>query len=302
MPMVNVEPASGWSAKPFAPGFLARDSVNCHVAQGDPRWDRGYRILKQITSGVFNKGGGSFSHRHTDGTYWPFFWFDRVWYRLNLAGTVSSMVSSLVDYFVPEVVHFPAPGGVSAGFIGDNAKAYGFRKEMELEEFLWDLAVIGGSVTATASASGGSLATGTYHVAITQIDTTGARTVESAPIFKLSIAVTGPTGSISLDLSAATFATRATKYRVYVTAANGADAATAYFQTGADTAKATTPFVITNNTAGTAIPHRLTLYQQATLAVAAVRSAAIYEERLVYGSEGSPYVFFSERADINHYY
>lgn len=295
----TLPPFRGWSAKPWAgEEFLAPRSVNCHLAQGRLRADRGYRILKQIQTAAFGKGGGSFSHVHTDGTVWPFYWYNGAWYRLDTGGAIDSLVTGLGDYFVPEVVHFPAPGGVSAGFVGDNSKAYGFRKSTDIEAYLWDMDVPGGSFSVTTPV-GGTLPAGTYHVAVTQIDTAGSRTVESGPIFQTSIAA-ALNDKIVLDLAGVNFAARGDKYRVYLSV--GADAATAYFQFGADTAKATTTFEITSTTVGTAIPHRGTLYQKSKLQISGVKSACRYKGRLLYGSEGSPYVGFSERDDTNHYY
>lgn len=290
----------GWSAKPDpGPGFIALGAVNVHTAQQDPRSDKGYKILRQVQTSAFNKGGGSFTHVHTDGTEYPFYWYDGQWWRDDGAG-VTSLVSGLGDYFVPAVVHFDSPGGVSAAFIGDNAKAYGFRKETDLAAFLWDMDVPGGSFTATPSGTGGSLPTGTYHVAVTQIDTTGARTVESGAIFQTSVSVTGPTGKITLDLTGVTYATRATKYRVYLS--NSANSASSYFQNGADTPTGTTSFVITTTTAGTAIPGRGTIYQSSKMPVTAVDTACIFDGRMIFASSGDPHVYWSERGDVNHFY
>lgn len=297
----RLSPFRGWSAKPWAgEEYLAPRSVNCHLAQGRLRADRGYRILESIAAGTdFNKGGGAFTHTHTDGTLWPFFWYAGAWKKLEAGGAVSVLVGSLGDYFVPDVAHFRAPAGFSVGVIGDNAKAYGFRKvSTELAHFLFPMDVPGGSFSVTTPA-GGSLPAGTYHVAVTQIDDTGPQTVESGPIFQTNISA-ALNDKITLDLTGVTYASRATKYRVYLSV--GSDSADAYFQFGADTSKLTTTFDITSTTVGTAIPHRGTIYQKAAFQITAVKSVLHYMGRLLYGSEGSPYVGFSERDNPNHFY
>ena len=65
-----------------------------------------------------------------------------------------------------------------------------------------------GQPTCTASASGGTLATGTYYYIITAFNAIG----ESGGSIEKSVSVTGPTGSVDVSWSAVT---GATSYRVY---------------------------------------------------------------------------------------
>lgn len=296
-----------WSAKPEPPaGMLGLGSMNWNTASGYPRRDRGYKRLRQIQSdppSAFNKGGGSWTHRDVDGTQYPFYWFNGAWYRETGSGA-TSLESGLGDYFCPSVGVCSAPGGVSVGVVGTNSKARGFRVEGgNLAIFAWEMAAPTGSLAlSSAPTTGGSLSDGTYNVVLTQIDDTGARTVESGPVATLEVVLSGGTSTqrIILDLTGLTYATRATKFRVYLSV--GGDSATAYFQTGADTAKATTTFTISSTTVGTAIPQRAGIYQKAEFAIDGVDSVVEWMGRIVYASSSSPYVGWSERSDVNHYY
>lgn len=303
-----IQNVRGWSCLPVPPpGFLARAAVNFNTAEGYGRSDKGYRILRLIQSDPpsdANKGGGCFTHRDTDATQYPFYFFNGDVYRETGSG-VSSLGLSVGDYFCPAFINSIA-AGVSGLFFGDNTKAYGFRKETNLAAFLWDMDKPGGTVALSSASTGGDLSDGTHYVTLAQIDDTGARTVQSGPITTVSIVLSGGTSTqkISLDLTnggagGITFDSRATKYRVYYGTSDSPDA---FFQVGADTAKATTSFDITDSTAGTALPHRNNIEQVAKLPIAAVDSAVMYLNRLIYASSTSNQWGWSEVADLNHYY
>ena len=78
-------------------------------------------------------------------------------------------------------------------------------------QYLGQVAAPGGTPTGTPSASGGTLATGTYFAKIVSVDQYGGRSVPSTET--ASVSVTGPTGSIAW---AWTPATGASSYRIYV--------------------------------------------------------------------------------------
>lgn len=93
----------------------------------------------------------------------------------------------------------------------------------------------------SVSASGGSLATGTYFVKLTYVNPNG----ESIASAEGSIAVTGPTGKLTIASPAA--AVNSTQYRVYVSTSSGTET----LQT---TTTIGTPTNITSLVAGAAIP------------------------------------------------
>ena len=73
------------------------------------------------------------------------------------------------------------------------------------------------NVTLTASAEGGSLATGTYYVEVGALDVTSR---ESLPSPEASVSVTGPTGSITVSWTAVP---AAISYRVYFATTSGGE-------------------------------------------------------------------------------
>jgi hypothetical protein len=73
------------------------------------------------------------------------------------------------------------------------------------------ISAVAGTPTGTPSASGGTLATGSYYAKIIAVDQYGSRTSASAET--AAVSVTGPTGSISWNWTAVT---GAASYRIYV--------------------------------------------------------------------------------------
>jgi hypothetical protein len=78
-------------------------------------------------------------------------------------------------------------------------------------QYLGQVAAPAGTPTGTPSASGGTLASGTYFAKIVSVDQYGGRSVASTET--ASVSVTGPTGSIAWAWTAAT---GASSYRIYV--------------------------------------------------------------------------------------
>lgn len=148
--------------------------------------------------------------------------------------------------FEPQpVVWFPAAEPTPAQQAGYGAKTarieFAERVPQAIVEREEDLPPPTG-LTATASATGGSLATGTYFYVVTALNATG----ETLPSAEVSVPVTGPTGSVALASSAVP---GATGYRVYRGTSSGgqnvhyASDDTSFTDTGAPGAAGSPPSV-----------------------------------------------------------
>lgn len=95
----------------------------------------------------------------------------------------------------------------------------------------------------TASATGGSLATGMAYVKITYVSVAG----ETTPSAEASVSVTGPTGSVSVP--SPVLVAGATGYNVYAASATGAEVLQ-----NAEPVAIGTAYTITTYVTGTAVP------------------------------------------------
>lgn len=319
MPKVAIVPNGMYSAKPMPPvqygaGLggedsssilvpFGRDSYNILYTDGYLKSDYGFKVVRQVTTGTASKAAGSWTHLHTDGTEFPFYYWNTAIYRETGSGA-TSIASSLTETFVPSVAHFGNPNGWSIFLNGTNGEAQVLRKETNLAAVLYDLPVIGGSILlGNASASGGSLSDDTYDIRVTQLDDTGATTVESVSFDASSITLSGGGSAQTFDvqLASATYASRATKYRVYISTAG--DVLTAFFQTGASTVKATTTLTITaTGTATLPLANRNGFERQATMPLTGARIVVNHQRRAVIASTASPVFYWSQKDATNHYY
>lgn len=114
-----------------------------------------------------------------------------------------------------------------------------------------------GTITATPSTTGGTLATGTYYYRVTSVSVLG----ESTGSPEASAAVTGPTGSVALSWSAVA---GATSYKIYRGTSAGAEntfftsASASFTDTGAAGTAGTVPTV--NSAAASIVTNKVILH------------------------------------------
>lgn len=302
MPLLELAPL-GWDCNhPTRPECCGLETLDFNTARGFLEADKGYVIDRQITlSGYQNNAGGSWMHRHSDGTEWIWFYSDTDLF-VNDGSTPTSIASGLTERFAPSQYNVAYPCGHSGFFNGTNSQARLVRKSgSTLAAPLHDFAAPG-SVNAVALATGGTFAAGTYLVRVCWLDDAGSVVVYTAPSSADS-AVLALNDRMSIPEPSSAPA-RATKWRYGITAPNATDAPENYLYyadvaVGAGTQTLTAlPTVSTTQ----AFASRNGVYRQATLAISGVDVCTVHEGRLFYASTASGEVGFSERGNTNHFY
>lgn len=290
----------GWSARTPCPlGFAGKETANINTARGFLWPDGGYKIVRQVSTGTTGKAGGSWTHRTATGAQYPFYAFNTALYRETGSGA-TSIASGLTETFVPTVVPMAWPAGISVFLNGTNSQAQCLRTESgTLAAVAFDMTAPGGTFSA-ANGTGGSLANGTYYVRVTQIDDTGSVVAESSAMSSVTHVLAGANDEIVLDLTSTTFATRATKYRVYLSTTT--DTLSAFYQTGSDTAKATTSFSILTSTQGQQLPQRGGIARTSVMPLTGARLGVAWNGRLFIANTNTGYLYWSERDAPNQWY
>lgn len=293
----------GWSAMTPCPlGFLGRGSANVNTSKGFIWPDKGYKIVRQVATGTTSKAGASFTHMAADRTLYPGYYWNTAIYKDTGSGA-TSIASGLTETFVPTILHAAWPAGGTIFLNGTNSQAQFLRVAAgALASVAYDFAAPGGSFSGSDSASGGSLSDGTYYFRITGIDDGGDETVESSATSTVTVVVNGggASQSITLDLTSTTYDSRTVKYRVYMSTTT--DTLSAFYQTGADTAKATTSFLIQTTTQGQQLPQRGGIARTAVMPLTGARIGCIHQGRVFIANLTTGYVYWSERDAPNQWY
>lgn len=303
MPTLDIRPF-GYTSKPLAPpGFCNGRSQNVGT-YGDLFWpDRGYNV-RRLAAVASSKACASFLHLHTDGTEWPFYVVDTEIRPETGSDSPSAIGGAITQTFNPSFVNMAIPAGMSVLLTGTNSEARFLRViSSALTAGTFDLAAPG-TVTPASSTTGGNFSNGTYYLAVTEVDATGATTVESAPTV-YTVVLTGGTATQTINVpEPSSPAARTTHYRYYISSTTNTPTAFLREVGVMESTKGSGTFGITSTLAAMTEPiaNRNGSYRQATMPLTGARWAWLHEGRLFIASDTSNKVYFSERDAPNHWY
>lgn len=244
-----------WGSQPYPPnGYLSRGARGVTVARGYPENERGFDLVRQIQAAA-QKAGASWVHSNIDGSRTVVYYHDtKLFFDEDDASPVDLGVT-VSEVYAPMFANLGSPTGLSV-FVNGLNPPQGIRSNASpstaLEGFAANFEKPDTGFTLTQGA-GGSLADGTYIVRIAQVEVdTVTGTIISAPSETKSIAIAAGGGTAKITVAQAAWvpSTRATHWRIGVTAVGGTDAPANYFWSGSDIVIATTSSDITAVNAG----------------------------------------------------
>ncbi len=304
MPEVPIENLQAFTARPLAgPGYLNGDTMNLNTAKGYFYPDRGYAIDSRVAAAAdLNNAGGSWLHKHSDGTGWVWKYVDDEVYRHD----DTSLIGSLTEKFAPATFNMGSPAGVSGFFNGVNGDALIIRENTggtELVAVALDSMVVPATVHTTAT-SGGSIADATYQIRTGWLDQDGELIVRTAPSAVQALVTSGGGTSTITFVEPGSAPDRATHWLPAMTAAGATDTPSNFLLYAAAYAKGSSDQTITalpttnteqafNDVNGT--------YVQATLPLTGVDSCCLHEGRVFIAATTSNKVYFSLRDEPNHF-
>lgn len=300
-------PFHTWTSRPYAmPGECNGDTL-WHDVVGNELWpSRGFKKLRQVAS-VTSKPGDYFVHRTETGQEYPWYLCSTGLYPETGSDSPAALKSSLTETWQYAASGF-ASQGASVFVNGTNAQAQLVRENSggsALEAVDFDFAQPDTNWTATNSSdAGASIPDGTYLVRISQYDDqNSSHLVESQAAASKSVTVSaGGTGRIVVAQNTWTPDTRATKWRIYVTAAGASDTVTAYHLETTVAIGTTSVNIDSLTGTGDQPVNRNGFERTSVMPLSNVDVCCQHKGRLFIASTQSNEVYWSERNAPNQWY